>query len=249
MGFLDLFENKKPVMGMLHLKGDGEEDIFERFKKELDIYRNSDIDAVILEDYFGTYDDLVRALEYTKSQGIGIPYGVNCLNFDSLGFYLAKKYGCAFLQIDSVVGHVYPRDEASLQAFFDLNRADYDGYLLGGVRFKYQPMLSVKSLEEDLQTAKKRCDAVCVTQDRTGQETSMDKIIEFRRGLGDFPLVVAAGVTADNIEKQFAYADAAIIGSYFKDNYKDEGDLCAQHIRALMEKVKEIRKNLEEEKN
>ena len=249
MGFLDLFENKKPIMGMLHLKGKDEQEIFERFKEELDIYLQSDIDAVILEDYFGTYTDLVRALEYTKAQNIGIPYGVNCLNFDSLGFYLAKKYGCAFLQIDSVVGHVMPRDEASLQAFFDMNRADYDGYLLGGVRFKYQPMLSVKSLEEDLEIARTRCDAICVTQDRTGQETSMDKIVEFRRGLADFPLVVAAGVTADNIEKQLAIADAAIIGSYFKDNYKDEGDLCAEHIKIVMNKVKDIRRKLEEEKN
>lgn len=249
MGFLDLFENKKPIMGMLHLKGKDEQEIFERLKEELDIYLHSGIDAVILEDYFGTYTDLVRALEYTKAQNIGIPYGVNCLNFDSLGFYLAKKYDCAFLQIDSVVGHVMPRDEASLQAFFDMNRADYDGYLLGGVRFKYQPMLSVKSLEEDLEIARTRCDAICVTQDRTGQETSMDKIVEFRRGLNDFPLVVAAGVTADNIEKQLAIADAAIIGSYFKDNYKDEGDLCAEHIKIVMDKVKDIRRKLEEEKN
>lgn len=249
MGFLDLFENKKPIMGMLHLKGKDEQEIFERLKEELDIYLHSGIDAVILEDYFGTYTDLVRALEYTKAQNIGIPYGVNCLNFDSLGFYLAKKYDCAFLQIDSVVGHVMSRDEASLQAFFDMNRADYDGYLLGGVRFKYQPMLSVKSLEEDLEIARTRCDAICVTQDRTGQETSMDRIVEFRRGLNDFPLVVAAGVTADNIEKQLAIADAAIIGSYFKDNYKDEGDLCAEHIKIVMDKVKDIRRKLEEEKN
>ena len=77
----------------------------------------------------------------------------------------------------------------------------------------------------------------------------MDKIIEFRKGLGDFPLIVAAGVTADNIEKQFVYADAAIIGSYFKDSYKDEGDLCAEHIQVIMDKVREIRRKLEEEKD
>lgn len=237
-----IFKNAKPVFGMLHLKGDNREDIFERFKKELQIYLDCGIDAVILENYFGDYDNLVDALEYISKLDLEIPYGVNCLNIDQMGFYLAQKYHAAFVQVDSVVGHVKPRDEATLREFFKMMRNYYDGYVFGGVRFKYQPMLSEKTVEEDLEIAKTRCDAVCVTQDRTGQETSMEKIIQFRNGLGDFPLIVAAGVTADNIEKQFEYADAVIVGSYFKDNYKDEGELCAEHVREILDIVENIRK-------
>lgn len=237
-----IFKNTKPVFGMLHLKGDNREDIFERFKKELQIYLDCGIDAVILENYFGDYDNLVDALEYISKLDLEIPYGVNCLNIDQMGFYLAQKYHAAFVQVDSVVGHVKPRDEATLREFFKMMRNYYDGYVFGGVRFKYQPMLSEKTVEEDLEIAKTRCDAVCVTQDRTGQETSMEKIIQFRNGLGDFPLIVAAGVTADNIEKQFEYADAVIVGSYFKDNYKDEGELCAEHVREILDIVENIRK-------
>lgn len=239
---LSIFKNTKPVIGMLHLKGDSREDVFERFKKELEMYLECGIDAVILENYFGDYDNLVDALEYISKLNLDIPYGVNCLNIDQMGFYLAQKYHAAFLQVDSVVGHVKPRDEATLREFFHMMRNYYDGYVFGGVRFKYQPMLSENSVEEDLEIAKTRCDAVCVTQDRTGQETSMEKIIQFRNGLGNFPLVVAAGVTAENIEKQFEYADAVIVGSYFKDNYKDEGELCAEHIREILDIVKNIRK-------
>ena len=239
---LSIFKNTKPVFGMLHLKGDNREDIFERFKKELQIYLDCGIDAVILENYFGDYDNLVDALEYISKLDLEIPYGVNCLNIDQMGFYLAQKYHAAFVQVDSVVGHVKPRDEATLREFFKMMRNYYDGYVFGGVRFKYQPMLSEKTVEEDLEIAKTRCDAVCVTQDRTGQETSMEKIIQFRNGLGDFPLIVAAGVTADNIEKQFEYADAVIVGSYFKDNYKDEGELCAEHVREILDIVENIRK-------
>lgn len=239
---LSIFKNTKPVFGMLHLKGNSREDIFNRFKKELEIYLKSGIDAVILENYFGDYDNLVDALEYISKLDLDIPYGVNCLNVDQMGFYLAQKYHAAFVQVDSVVGHVKPRDEATLREFFNMMRDYYDGLVFGGVRFKYQPMLSEKTVEEDLEIAKTRCDAVCVTQDRTGQETSMEKIIQFRNGLGDFPLIVAAGVTAENIEKQFEYADAVIVGSYFKDNYKDEGELCAEHVREILNIVENIRK-------
>ena len=44
-----------------------------------------------------------------------------------------------------------------------------------------------------------RCDAIVVTQDATGQETPMEKINEFRKIIGDFPLVIGAGMTADNL--------------------------------------------------
>ena len=32
--FLDLFKNKKPIFGMLHLKGNTDEEVFERAKKK-----------------------------------------------------------------------------------------------------------------------------------------------------------------------------------------------------------------------
>ena len=124
---LSIFKNTKPVFGMLHLKGDNREDIFERFKKELQIYLDCGIDAVILENYFGDYDNLVDALEYISKLDLEIPYGVNCLNIDQMGFYLAQKYHAAFVQVDSVVGHVKPRDEATLREFFNMMRNYYDG--------------------------------------------------------------------------------------------------------------------------
>lgn len=240
--FFEIFKNEKPIIGMLHLKGDSKDDIFNRFVKELHTYIEAGIDGVIVETYFGTYSSLERALSYIVNNHISIPYGVNCLNVDTMGFYLAQKYKVDYLQLDSVVGHVKPRDEETLQAYFDYMRPQYDGCVLGGVRFKYQPLLSTNSLEEDLRIAKSRCDAICVTQDRTGQETSIKKIKEFRKYIGSFPLIVAAGVTPNNIEDSFKYADAAIVGSYFKDNYHDDGELCKQHVEELMNVVQKIRK-------
>lgn len=153
-GFLSIFSKKKPVIGMLHLKGQTRDEIFDRFRKELDIYIRCGVDGVIAETYYGTYSSLEKALQYMDINTLPIPYGVNCLNVDAMGFYLAEKYHAAFLQIDSVVGHVKPRDEETLQAFFDVMRPRYDGYVLGGVRFKYQPVMSVKTLAEDLATAR-----------------------------------------------------------------------------------------------
>lgn len=150
MDFLRIFKNKKPIIGMLHLKGDSSDDIESRFERELATYIKCGVDGVIVETYYGPYSSLVRALEYINRNNINIPFGINCLNVDSMGFYLANKYNADFVQVDSVVGHVKPRDEETLQAFFDLERSKYKGCLIGGVRFKYQPMLSNRSLKGDL---------------------------------------------------------------------------------------------------
>ncbi len=239
--FLSLFKNKKPIIGMIHLKGDTDEDVFERAKREIDIYIRCGMDGVMLENYYGNYYQLDRIMKYYSELEHKIPFGVNCLNNDSMCFELAMRYHADYLQLDSVIGHVKPRDEATMEAFMEMYRGRCDAAVLGGVRFKYQPVLSERTEAEDLVESKKRCDCVCVTEDATGQETSMDKIIRFREALGDFPLIVAAGVTIDNIEKQLKYCDAAIVGSYLKDNYQDNGDVSEEHVKAMVQKVTEIR--------
>lgn len=239
--FLDVFKNKKPIFAMIHLKGDTETEIFERAKREIEIYYENGVDAVIVENYFGNYYDMERVLEYLQNSNLDLIYGVNCLNVDAMGFELARRYGATFVQLDSVAGHLKVRDDPGFDEFIKMNRQSYDGYALGGVRFKYQPYLSGRTLEEDLKIGMTRCDAIVVTQDATGQETSMEKINEFRSIIGDFPLVIGAGLTAENCKEQFSVGDAAIVGSYFKDTYKDTGDVDANHVKTLIDTLNDIR--------
>lgn len=242
---LSCFSVEKPIIGMLHLKGTDPADIQARAVREFELYRDNGVDAVMVEPYFGTYSQVEWMLAYLAKNAGDMPYGVNCLNVDAMSFELAATYNCAFIQADSVVGHVKPRDEESLQAFFDTFRKRCpNAFLLGGVRFKYQPLLSERTLEEDLQIAMTRCDAIGVTQDATGQETSLDRIRQFREGIGDFPLFVCAGLRADNVAEQLKLADGAVVGSFFKDTYKDDGEVDAEHIRRFMAEVKALRAGL-----
>ena len=242
--FSEVFKETKPIIGVIHLKGTDEADIRERAKREIELYLSGGLDGIIVEDYFGTYPNLVWALGYLQEQKIGIPYGVNCLNFDSLCFKLARDFSCDFLQLDSVVGHVKPRDEATLDAFFALERPTCDALVLGGVRFKYQPVLSEHTVEEDIETAKGRCDAICVTGDGTGMEAPIDKIRRFKLSCGDTPLVICSGVNVDNCAEQLAVADGAVVGSFFKDTGKDTGDVSAGKIELLMQQMRALRGTL-----
>lgn len=114
--------------------------------------------------------------------------------------------------------------------------------ILGGVRFKHQPILSGRSLEEDLRLGMQRCDAIVVTGEGTGMNTSIEKIRQFRDLMGDFPLVVGAGLTAQTVPEQLSVGDGAIVGSTFKEGRKAKGEVCKAYVEEFMEQVRKLRK-------
>jgi predicted TIM-barrel enzyme len=243
--FLELFKSTKPILGMIHLKGDNSKEKLEIAKREIDQLIKNGIDAVIVENYFGSPEDVEEVLKYIYKERKDIIYGINILDDDQKGFELAKKYEAKFIQLDSVAGHLNSKEDVQFHEFINKMREQTNAFVLGGVRFKYQPYLSGRSLEEDLQIGMSRCDGIVVTGTGTGIETNSDKINEFRAIIGDdFPLIVGAGLTAENFNSQLEIADGAIIGSYLKDNYKDNGNVCDEHVKYFMTELQKFRNQL-----
>lgn len=233
--FLDVFTNDKPILAMLHLKGHSEEEILERAKREVEIYRSCGVDSVLVENYFGSSKDVERALQYLQREHSDYKYGVNILGDYQKAFQLAKAYGASYIQIDSVCGHLPPNADTGYAQALMASKPEIP--VLGGVRFKYQPVLSQRDLQTDLTLGKARCEAIVVTGDGTGKHTDFKKIEEFRNILGDFPLVVGAGLTKETVAQSLAHADAAIVGSTFKEGRTDHGELSQENVKAFMEAV------------
>ena len=232
---------KKPIMAMLHLKGVGKEDMLDRMMRETEIYYENGVDAVLVENYFGSADDCEEALKWLARNHGGKSYGVNILGDYRTAFRLAAEYGADFVQIDSVCGHLPP---AADRKYAEQQIADEQGRsfdVLGGLRFKYQPVRSGRTLEEDAALAKERCDAVVTTGQGTGMDSPTEKLIEFRSVLHEYPLIVGAGVTVDTVEEKLKYSDGVIIGSWFKEGHRDYGEVSAAYVKEFMEKVREIR--------
>ena len=239
----EIFGTDKPIIGMLHLKGETDSAILEQVEKELQLMLENKVDCVLVENYFGSPKQAEQILRYISEKYPDICYGINLLHDDALAFELAEKYHAKFIQLDSVAGHLDAAEDKKFEAFIGNARKRCNAFVLGGVRFKYQPYKSGRRLDEDLAIGMKRCDAVVVTGDATGQETNLEKINSFRRIIGDFPLFVGAGMTPENAREQLEIADGAVVGSYFKDTYKDTGDICAGHIRDFMNAVELVRKD------
>ena len=240
---IETFHIDKPIIGMLHLNGFTSEDVHDLAKREIETMYTNDVNAVLVENYYGNVDDCVWTLEYLRSQYKDYVYGVNILGNYELAFSLAREYGAAFIQIDSVCGHLKPKQDEILSRELAGLRENSSAFLLGGVRFKYQPIKSGRTVEEDLLIGKYRCNAVVVTGAGTGEATDIDKIKLFREVLGNFPLIVGAGMNYENCREQISIADGAIIGTYFKKNGETHNPVDPERVKRLMTIVKEVREN------
>lgn len=207
----------KKIYGMIHLS-----DVMplERSLDEIKIFEDAGVHGIIVENYHGSTKDVINTLSKLNTN---LEVGVNILpNEYDQSFQIAYDYGCSFIQMDFISGKYssgrnYPSKELDVESYLEYRFRFPNVKVFGGVWPKYYQPVIGSSLEEDIRQGMKLCDAIVVTGSGTGKETPLDKIKNFRTILGNFPLIIGAGLTPDNIS-QMQYAQGAIVGSYFKPN-------------------------------
>jgi predicted TIM-barrel enzyme len=243
--FRGTFAVPKPILGMLHLGGDDPADRLARAEEEARIMAGEGMDGLVVENYFGDADDVERVLDRLLPLALGPRIGINVLRDNDRAFTLARKFPVAFIQIDSICGHLAPHEDSGFAKGLAADRAGVAALLMGGVRFKYQPVLSGRSEDVDLRLGASRCDALVVTSDATGQETDPAKIRRFRAAVGvGVPILIGAGLTEANVAAQLSLADGAIVGSWLKDGHVDTGRLSAANVSRFMAAVRQTREAL-----
>ena len=236
--FEEVFRSRKPVIGMLHLRGESPSEVVDIARSETEIMYGAGVAAVLVENYFGDRIDVENTLRMLQKEFPDRVYGVNILGSFTKSYDLALAYGAKFMQVDSICGHLPPEEEPAFVQMIEENRKKGELFVLGGVRFKYQPVLSRRPLPRDLEHGRRLCDAIVVTGDATGMDTGMGKISEFRRLLGDFPLIVGAGLTAETCVEQLSVADGGIVGTYFKENGVTKRPMDPVRVNEFMETVR-----------
>ena len=240
MTFNEVFKEKKPVIGMIHTGSNAEISMLDLAKKEIGIYLKYGV-VPLIENYFGSDEDCAEVLRWVHEEYPDSIYGVNILGDAQWAFELAHKYGAKFVQIDSVCGHLKPEHEPCYVEKLNKYREEYNVAVLGGVRFKYQPVNSGRTTEEDLLLGRERCDAVVCTGSGTGMETPMSKVEQFKATLGDFPVVVGAGVTLDTAQETMSKSDGMIVGSWFKFGHNAYNMVNEAYVEAFMETIDRVR--------
>lgn len=236
--FSDLFSQNKPIIGMIHLSGAYRSEKISRALEEIKIFESEGLDGAIVENYHGSIEDMLRALDSLSERETSLALGVNFLGNPYQSLYLAKKFNAKFVQFDSV-----QRQHINVTRYESIRALHPEIYVFGGVRFKYQNPTGL-SLKEDIEDGKSRCDAVVTTGAGTGIETPLHKLYEFKSFLPDFPLLVGAGVNINNVYSQLEIADGAIVGSSLKVAGTNSR-VSPEKTRNLMSEVKRLRKSLD----
>lgn len=81
-------------------------------------------------------------------------------------------------------------------------------------------------------------DGLIVTGTSTGDPADIKELGDLKSSTS-LPVMVGSGVTLENVENYIS-ADALIVGSYFKQHGKWNGDLDEYKIKCFMEKMKNI---------
>lgn len=265
VSFQDLFGERKLLIGVLHLLPlpgaplyDGDiQNVYDQALAELEIFKHHAIDSVIIENfrdmpyYPGRVPpETVAALAAVSREIVrvaGMPVGVNVLRSDGeASIAIAVATGAHYVRVNVHMGAV-AADQGIVQGSSHLSmrlRAALKSRTLvfADVGVKHAAPLAGRGLDIETRDLAERglADAVIVTGDRTGVETSLDDIDVVRRAT-NLPLLIGSGATPDNIEPVLPKVDGLIVGSYFKKDGAGHNFVDPARVERFVRRFVELR--------
>lgn len=268
----EIFQVEKAVIGVVHLpplpgspryNGDDMSSIIERALRDARTLRDGEVDGVIIENFWdvpyrrGSVDPSTVAsmtiIAKEISREIGVPIGVNVLRNDAIAaLAIAKAIGGAFIRVNAYI-EVVVTDQGVIEPCayrVQMAKRIYQAEnvkVFADVHVKHGVPLAKRSIEVVAEEALSRglADAVVLTGPSTGIPPLLEEVEKVRARLPKASIIIGSGCNPENISELFKLADAAIVGSYFK-----EGDLSSfvsrEKVEIFMSKVREIRRNKRE---
>lgn len=233
-----LFQNKKSLIGMIHLPPllsfsgfSGIKESIEKALADLEALEMAGFDgALIKNDYDKPHTEFANSAQISSFTAVAwevckkakIPIGVQMmLNDWASSFAIAKVVGAQFTRLDVFVdyvdcewGEIHP-DPDKIIAY--KNEIYSELILLADIQVKYKKMLENKSIVESARQAiEKGANVLIITGKATGEETPLQKVKEVKEAFPHFSVCVGAGISYENIIEQMSVADGAIVGSSIK---------------------------------
>lgn len=265
---IDIFGIRKPIIGMIHVKAlpgtpDYDYDvksIIDKSKREAGIYMDAGIDAVIIENMHDVpylkrnvgpeITSLMSIIGYEIKNTFSCPCGIQILagaNKDAIA--AAQSAGLDFIRAEGFV-YAHVADEGIMES--DAGELLRYRKMIGAEKVliftdikKKHSSHSITSDVDIVETAHTaeffKSDGVVITGVATGKETDVDDVKNVKQN-ANIPVLIGSGLTVNNIENYFAFADGFIIGSHFKKDGFWKNEIDVTRVRRFMNKVNELRK-------
>lgn len=256
----------KPVIGMCHLPalpGDpGYDDregltaIVSHARRELAALQAGGVDGVMISNEFSlpylTRTEPITAITMARvigevSADITVPFGVNVLWDGTASIDLAVATGALFVR--EIFTGVYASDFGLWDT--NVGRTARHRRAVGGehvrLLFNIVPEAATYLADRDLTDLTRstvfntRPDAICVSGLTAGSVTDTPTLESVKAAAGSTPVVANTGVRADNVAQTLSIADAAVVGTYFKQDGVFENPVDPKRVEMLMTETRKLR--------
>ena len=263
---VELFGVEKPVIGMCHMQalpGDPKYDVtkgldwvYDQARADMLALQEGGIDAIMFSNEFSlpyltrvetiTVASMAAIIGELKNE-IKIPYGVNVLWDPSASLDLAMAAGAQFVR--EIFTGVYASDFGLWNT--NVGEVVRHQHAIGAehVRLLFNIVPESAVYLGDRQIAdiarstvfNNQPDALCVSGLTAGAETSTQTLKLVKEAVPGTPVFANTGVRLENVQEQLAAADGAVVGTTFKQDGNTWNAVDVMRVRALMQKVAELR--------
>jgi membrane complex biogenesis BtpA family protein len=255
----------KPIIAMCHLQalpGDpyydaigGMTKVIELARQDLMHLQDGGVDAVMFSNEFSlpylttvktaTTAAMARIIGELK-QDIHIPFGVNVLWDPIASIDLAAATGAIFIR--EIMTGVYASDFGLWNTQVGTT-VRHKMSLTPNLQmlFNIVPEAAVYLGQRNMVDIAKstvfnnRPDALCVSGLTAGAETDTQVLSAVKKAVPDTMVLCNTGCRIDNIDRQLAVADGAVVGSTFKIDGEFSNLVDPARVKAFMQKVKSVR--------
>jgi len=265
MSFQDLFGERKLLIGVLHLLPlpgaplyDGElQKVYDQALAELDIFKRHRLDSVIVENfrdmpYFPGRAPVetvaaMAAVSREIVRAAAMPVGINVLRSDGeAAIAIAAASGAHYVRINVHMGAVVADQgivQGSSQLSLRLRSAlKSQALIFADVAVKHAAPLAGRTLDIETRDLAERglADAIIVTGDRTGVETSLSDV-DVVTCATTLPVLIGSGATPENVEQVLPKVNGLIVGSYFKKDGAGHNLVDEARVQRFVRRFAELR--------
>jgi len=267
--FNDIFNSKKPIIGMVHLKplpGSPEYDgrggmkkIITHAVEEARRLEDGGIDGIQIENQFdrpflkAQYIGIetvaaVTAAAAAIQAAVDLPMGINIhLNGVQQAIAIAQAVGAdwirAFELANAYVSNSGIVEAAGPEALrYRASLYAEEVMILGDFHVKHgsHQIIADRSLTEQAEDVEDSgADALIITGTKTGSAPAREDVDQIRKAVS-IPILIGSGLSYENAGLLIPVIDGAIVGSSFKTDGKIENNIDPRRVREFMEKVRQL---------
>lgn len=260
----EMFGTEKPIIAMLHLDalpgdprfhyGDSMERVVEHARADLKALQEGGVDGILISNEFSlpyerhmsfvTPAAMAYVIGALKSE-IRVPYGVDCISDGLATIELAAAVNAKFVRgtFSGVYvgdGGLYNNDFSQLLRRKAALHLD-DLKMLYFINPESDRNLDTRPLADIAKSTifKAHPDGLCISANAAGQDVDEGLIASVKEAAPDMAVLCNTGCRPDTIAQKLTYADAAVVGTYFKENGKLENEKL-ENVRVDAARVKEF---------